>query len=407
MNRKTRMKRIYLDYNATTPICSAAINAMNECFAKGYLNPSSQHRSGQIARHVLEDDRDRMVRLLGARMGSSPDQLIFTSGGTEANNMALLGLVRPHRGPILISSVEHPSVLGAGEELRRRGFSVISIPANSDGIVSVDFIANQCESNAPPQLISVMLANNETGVLQPLDAIAALCAKHQIRLHTDATQMLGKLPVSFQDLNVSAMSFAAHKFHGPIGIGGLLVRHGLAIRPLIFGGSQQLEKRPGTESVALVAGMAAALADCLQRQDQWISDISELRNLLQQQLLDTRLDVVINGHLAPRLPNTLNVAFPAIDRQALLLALDLVGVECSTGSACASGSSQPSSVLSAMGLSDQIISSSIRISLGSENTKADIDDAAERIIKCVNTLRQTKSLQKNTVSNSSRSENPL
>ncbi|MEZ6115136.1 MAG: cysteine desulfurase family protein [Pirellulaceae bacterium] len=401
------MKRIYLDYNATTPICSSAVSAMNACFAKGYLNPSSQHRSGQNARHALEDHRDRMAQLLGARIGSSPDQLIFTSGGTEANNMALLGLVQPQRGPILISSVEHPSVLGAGDELRRRGFSVVSIPANTDGIVSVDFIAEQCESNVPPQLVSVMLANNETGVLQPLDEIAALCAKHHIRLHTDATQMVGKLPVSFQDLNVSAMTFAAHKLHGPIGIGGLLVRHGVAIRPMIFGGSQQLEKRPGTESVALVAGMAAALDHCLQRQDQWISAISELRNHLQQRLLDAKLDANINGHLAPRLPNSLNVAFPGIDRQALLLALDLAGVECSTGSACASGSSQPSTVLSAMGLSDHLISSSLRISLGSENTKAEIDDAAERIIKCVNTLRQTKSLQKNTVSNSSRSENPL
>jgi len=381
---------IYLDHNATTPIAPEVSRAMAECQASIIGNPASQHVAGRKARQMLENAREGIAAILGIDLTSrTPDQLIFTSGGTEANNLALLGSAGARHGTpqschIIISAIEHPSVLGTADELQRGGCQATKLPVDGDG--AVDAYALDDLLTADTRLVSVMLANNETGVLQPVREIAQTCKARGGCVHTDAAQVVGKLPVDFRDLGVSLMSLAAHKFHGPPGIGALAVRHGVKLHPQLHGGFQQSGLRPGTENVALAVGMHRALEIWQSEADERIKHMRRLRDRFESKLRQGYAQLVINGAGATRLPHTSNVAFVGLDRQALFMALDVAGVACSTGSACASGSSEPSPVLQAMGCPKEVVDSSLRFSLGAGTAEAEIDESARLILQACQRL---------------------
>ncbi len=388
---------IYLDHNATTPIDPAAVEAMRQCYAEGLVNAGSQHTLGRRTRQRLEDVREQLARLLGAKTGTTDaDRFIFTSGGTEANNLALLGMIGEQPGRVIVSSIEHPSVLATATSLRQRGGRVDLVRATSSGIIDLDHFSQLMDDQQPVDLVSVMLGNNETGVLQPLAEIVRHCRSRGVRVHTDAVQVVGKLPVQFRQLGVDALSMAAHKVQGPCGIGGLLVRHGVNLQPILFGGAQQLSQRPGTEPVALAVGMLAAVQTWLDEADDRAQRMGQLRDRLAEKILGSEPNAQING-AEPRLPNTLNISFCGLDRQALMMALDLAGIACSTGSACASGSSEPSHVLQAMGLEKGRIESSIRLSVGAATSESEVDHAAERILMTISRLRAPERSPNSTV----------
>ncbi len=324
---------------------------------------------------------------MAASVGARPQHVIFTSGGTEANNLALLGLNDAAWGKVVVSSVEHPSVAEAAQELARRGVEVQSLRVSSAGVVDLGSLI-ELLAQSPTRLVSVMLVNNETGVIQPLPQIAEACARAGVPLHTDAVQAVGKLPVHFRDLGVAAMTIAPHKFHGPVGIGALLVRHDVPLTPILFGGAQQLSLRPGTESTPLVTGMRTALELCLKEQERRCAAMARLRDRLEERLLAGWPGAVVLGGEAPRAPHTSNIAFPPVDRQAAIMALDLAGVACSTGSACASGSSEPSPVHLAMGLPPSLVRSALRFSVSVLNIEDEIEEAARRILRVLHTLRR-------------------
>ncbi|MDX1947871.1 MAG: cysteine desulfurase family protein [Pirellulaceae bacterium] len=382
---------IYLDHNATTPLDPRVLEAMARVWRECGANPASQHGPGRKARRVLEEARESIGTLLGAKTtGMEADHILFTSGGTEANNLALFGLAGEPGGRLVVSAIEHPSIVGPADELRRRGVDVQIAPVDAEGVVRVEALANLLETEKRLQLVSVMLANNETGVIQPVAEIAALCRERGVLMHTDAVQAVGKIPVSFRELGVAAMTVAPHKFHGPLGIGALVQRSEVKLAPQLFGGFQQQALRPGTESVALAAGFARALELWQEEAAEREARMRALRDELQQAIRSEIPEAVIIGEAAPRLPNVLNIAFPGLNRQALVMALDLAGVACSTGSACASGSSEPSPVLLAMGLSREVVEGSIRLSLGAFTTAAEVSEAACRISSCVKHLRRQK-----------------
>ena len=383
--RLADMNPIYLDNNATTRIDPRVSDAMQRCHLARHGNPASQHAVGRRARRVVEDAREQIAKALGCQIGDArSDRLIFTSGGTESNNLALLGLAGKPPGEVLISAIEHLSVLMAAKQLMDRGFSVQPIPVTADGVVRLDALLDLL--SARTRLVSVMLGNNETGVLQPVGEIAAICRARGILMHTDAVQAVGKIPVDFTQLGVDALSLTAHKFHGPCGIGALLVRAGVPLTPILFGGFQQLGERPGTETVALSVGMQRAIELWQVEAKQRLARITAQRDRLENLIRREVPTAVVIGASSPRLPHTTNVSFPGLDRQAIAMALDLEGVACSTGSACASGSAEPSPVLTSMGLSYQLIEGAIRFSLGADTTDVEIDRAAGRICKVVKNL---------------------
>ena len=387
---------IYLDHNSTTPIDPRVLEAMTRAWRDCGANPASQHAPGRQARRMLEEAREGILTLLGGKTaGMDADQLIFTSGGTEANNLALLGLplagTKPGPGEppsgVAISSIEHPSVIGAAQQLARRGLPVVHVPVRTSGV-----IASEDKALADARWLSVMLANNETGVIQPVAEIARCCANDAL-FHTDAVQAVGKIAVKFRELDVDAMTVAPHKFHGPIGIGALVVKHDVKLQPQLFGGFQQGALRPGTENVALAVGFYEALKLAVAELPERAERMRSIRDELERTLrvaFPVSDGMVIVGEDAPRLPNTSNVSFPGLNRQALVMALDLAGVACSTGSACASGSSEPSPTLVAMGLPTEVVEGSIRLSLGAFTSGDEAAEATRRIIKCVKHLRATE-----------------
>ncbi len=379
------MHPIYLDNNATTRIDPRVAEAMQRCHLARHGNPSSQHAVGRRARQVVEVARERIAETLGCQVGSArADRLIFTSGGTESNNLALIGLAGEPPGEILISAIEHPSVVMSAKLLLDRGFSVKAIPVTSDGIIRLDAIPQMIGPQT--RLVSVMLGNNETGILQPIRELAAICHQNGTLLHTDAVQAVGKIEVDFHRLGVDALSLTAHKFHGPGGIGALAVRSGIPLKPILMGGFQQLGERPGTESVALIAGMQRAVELWQVELRQRLARFTSQRDRLENRIRRDIPSAVVIGAAAPRLPHTSNIAFPGLDRQSLAMALDLQDIACSTGSACASGSAEPSRILLAMGIDNSLIEGSIRFSLGADTTDAEIDLAAGRICKVVKNL---------------------
>lgn len=390
-----RAESIYLDHNATTMLDPRVLEAISRVWKDCGANPASQHAAGRRARRFVEDARDGLLALLGAKTsGMTADRLIFTSGGTEANHLALHGLLDPAKTTrgIAISSLEHPSLLATAEQLQRRGVPLLNIPVRPSGCADKDAIARliALSEEQQPQLLTLMLASNETGVLQPVGEVVKLARDTDIVIHTDAVQAVGKIPVVFRELGVSAMTIAAHKLHGPVGIGGLVLRNEVKLEPQLFGGFQQGALRPGTENAALATGFFLAVQLAHHELAARGRLMSELRDQLQTWITQQLPTAIVIGAEVPRTPHTLCVSFPPLDRQALVMALDLAGVACSTGSACASGSSEPSPALVAMGLPADIVGSAIRFSLGAFTTKAEVRSAAERIIKTVQHLQRGK-----------------
>ncbi len=402
------MTHIYLDHNSTTPTRPEVVEAMARCYAAGYANPASQHQPGQQARRVLEDARQRVAEVLGANLNClKPDRLVFTSGGTEANNLAIFGIVQAGSqacGQVIVSAIEHASVLEAAEHLLELGWRLDTLGVDGQGVVQADALkallaidSTENESSTlrvplaggtrsvpgslTPRLVSVMLANHETGVLQPIEQLAAVCRSAGVHLHTDAVAAAGKIPIDFRGLGVAALTVAAHKFQGPLGIGALIARHDVAVAPMLFGGHQQEGLRPGTESVALAIGMQTALELWQKEQDEHGRRLTALRDRFESELIAGRPGLIVHGQRAARLPQTSNIAFPGLDGQILLLALDMAGVACSVGAACASGSTELSPTLRAMGLPNAIVASSLRFSFGATTTEAEIDEAVGRILR--------------------------
>jgi cysteine desulfurase len=388
------MDPIYLDHNSTTPTRPEVVDAMARCYAAGYANPASQHQLGQRARRVLEDARQRVAKILGADLNClKPDRLIFTSGGTEANNLAILGTGQAaHRagGQVIVSAIEHASVLEAAEHLMDLGWRLDTLAVDGQGVVQTAALKSLLAvsaSSTPPEdgaktgrLVSVMLANHETGALQPIAELADICRWAGAPLHVDAVAAAGKAPIDFRGLGMTTLSVAAHKFQGPLGIGALIARPEAAMAPMLYGGHQQEGMRPGTESVALAVGMQTALELWEKEQDEHARRLVALRDRFERGLKAERPSVIVHSAGVARLPQTSNIAFPGIEGQILLLALDMAGIACSVGSACASGSTELSPTLRAMGLSNSIVASSLRFSIGATTTEAQIDEAISRIL---------------------------
>jgi cysteine desulfurase len=390
------MPPIYFDFNSTAPLLPEVTSTMAAAQTANYANPASQHSAGRQAHRQLEDSREEIAGLLGANLTDrQADRLIFTSGGTEANNLALIGLTaatlpsaNTSSGPgrIIISAIEHPSVMAAADYLARGGWQVERLRVDQNGLICLEHLDELLSPrpNLPaPRLVSVMLANNETGVIQPISEVVRRCQPLSIPVHTDAAQAAAKLPIDFRALGVAAMSVAPHKFGGPRGIGALIVKHGVALNPLLHGATQQGGIRPGTESVVLPIGFLTALQIWTRDREKLSAQLLSLRDQLESGVRSIMPRAVVNGAGAPRLPHTANIAFPGYDRQALFMALDLAGICCSTGSACASGSSEPSPTLVAMNLPRSIVESSLRFSLGLSTTVEEIKAVLWRLAQII------------------------
>ncbi|HKB04709.1 MAG TPA: cysteine desulfurase family protein [Gemmataceae bacterium] len=371
---------IYLDHAATTPVLPEAWEAMRPFADEHFGNPASAHAAGRKARQALEDARERIASLLGAMAG----EVIFTSGATEANNLAIFGLAGSPPGHILASPIEHPCITEPLRQLAARGFEVEWLPVGQDGIVSADAFRDHLQPDT--HLAVVILVNHETGAIQPVADFSVLSTQYSV-LHTDAAQAAGKIPVSFRDLDVTSLSLSAHKFGGPKGIGALLLRRGIRLAPQLFGGHQQQGRRPGTEAVALAVGMATALEISASRVDEALAATCHKRQRFLTHLESDCPPVVVNGP-ADGSPYLLNVSFPECRADVLLMKLDLAGVACSTGSACSSGSLLPSPVLEAMGVPDEVLRSAMRFSFSPATTDQELDEAAARVAVCVKRLRQ-------------------
>ena len=378
---------IYLDYNATTLLCDVAREAMLPYLDRLFGNPSSVHAAGREARAAIDNARDKLAGLLRVK----PHELIFTGGGTESCNLAVLGLARcpsSAGGHVISNKAEHHAVLNTLEYLEKReGFEVTWLNLSRDGIIDVDQLASSIRPES--RLVSIMSANNETGVIQPMREISRICREAGVLLHSDMVQSFGKIDT---DLSlVDAASFAAHKFYGPKGVGFLFLGSGLSIQPVMFGGAHENERRPGTENVAAIVGMAAAaewtLRGCQQEQEHE----AQLRNELWTRIEQNVPDAEQNAANAPRLANTLNVSLLGIDSEMLLIALDLEGVCASSGSACMVGSVVASHVLLAMGLPMESARSAVRFSLGKWTTADEIKAAGDAVRKIVDRLNTRKS----------------
>lgn len=378
------MFHLYLDNNATTPLLPAVWEAMRPLLTDAFGNAASPHQFGRRARQALETSRERLAALLDA----SPDEVIFTSGATEANNLALFGFAGSPPGHIVTSPVEHPSVSEPVRRLAEAGFAVSTLPVDEKGVVR----EGELEELLRPEtrLVTVQMANHETGAVQPIRSITTP-GESQAAFHCDAVQAVGKIPVRFHELGVTSLSLSAHKFHGPPGIGALLLRRGTRIPPLFWGGHQQQGRRPGTEPVALVVGLVTALEIALREREMRHERVRHLRRRFLDGLGAAAGPVVQNGPAEGGVPHTLNLSFPGCPADALLMSLDLAGVACSTGSACSSGSLLPSPVLAAMGVSTDRLHSALRFSLSFLLSEEEVDEAVRRISKSVHHLRKANS----------------
>ncbi len=378
------MRKVYLDHSATTPVRKEVLEAMVPYLSEVYGNASSVHAFGREARIAVENARETIAKLIGA----SKDELYFTSGGTEADNLALFGTARAKekKGKHIITSViEHHAVLDSAYELENRGYDVTYIPVDSEGIISVEDVKEAIREDTI--LVSIMLANNEIGTIQPIKEISKITKEKGIILHTDAVQAAGSMHLDVNDLGVDMMTISAHKFYGPKGVGALYVRKGFRPKPLFYGGSQEKKVRPGTESVANIVGMAKALELAVSEIDDTNKRIKRLRGKLIKGIEENIPEVVLNGHREKRLPNNANISFLYIEGESLILSLDVKGVAVSSGSACTSGSLDPSHVLMSMGMGHQQAHGSLRMTLGRTTTEEDIDYVLEVLPEIVDRLR--------------------
>ncbi|HLI48751.1 MAG TPA: IscS subfamily cysteine desulfurase [Chthonomonas sp.] len=378
-------KIIYLDHAATTPVEPEVLEAMLPWLQESFGNPSSIHRLGREARAALDSARDSVAALIGADYS----EIYFTSSGTEADNLAIIGTMLaapPFKNHLVVSAIEHHAVLHSAHFLETLGYRVTVVPVNPDGVVEPQAVAEAITDSTT--LVSIMHANNEIGTIQPIAEIAAIAHERGALFHTDAVQTAGLLPIHVRELNCDLLSLSAHKLYGPKGAGALYIRQGLKVSPILYGGSQEREKRAGTENVAALVGFgkAAELA-MAQRQNDAVT-IAALRDRLQQKLLEGCPDLRINGHRHNHLPGLLNVSVEGIEGATLLMNLDRLGIAVSSGAACSSGSIEPSHVLLALGLPRSLAASGIRFSIGRHNTVDEIDHAAEAYLSVVHRLRR-------------------
>ncbi|HZV88619.1 MAG TPA: IscS subfamily cysteine desulfurase [Candidatus Binatus sp.] len=394
------MVRVYLDYNATTPVEPQVLDAMLPYFSADFANASSIHTPGQRARAAVETAREQVAALIGAR----PQEIVFTSGGTESDNHAIFGVIaervgqvfppvasssltdsplaKPH---IITTTIEHEAVLNACQALEKQGVRVTYLPVDREGVVDSESVRRAiCPETA---LITIMHANNELGTVQPLEEIGRIAKEHKIYFHTDAVQSAGKIPIDVNDVNVDLLSLSGHKLYAPKGAGALYVRSGTHLRQLLYGGHHQRGFRPGTENVAGIVGLGKAVEIARNSLSNDAQRVASLRDKLERGLVERIPQIRVNGALAPRTPNTTNVMFAGIEGEALVIALDLKGLACSVGAACSSGAVEPSHVLTAIGLSQEEAKSSLRFSLGRHTTESEIDFALRVIPEAVAQLR--------------------
>jgi cysteine desulfurase len=378
--------RIYLDYNATTPVEPEVLDAMLPFFSGEFGNAASIHTTGQKARSAVETAREQVAALIGAQ----PQEIVFTSGGTESDNHAIFGIFDDacYAGASLICSViEHEAVLNTCQSLASRGVKVPYLLVNRDGSVDPEDLRNMLDARPDTTLITIMHANNELGTVQPLEQIGEFALEADVYFHTDAVQSAGKLPIDVNTLQVDLLSISGHKIYGPKGVGALYVRTGTPLRQFLYGGHHQRGFRPGTENVAGIVGLGTAAELAKKNLQEDAARIGALRDDFECGLLQRVPHSRVNAATAIRTPNTTNILFPGVDGEALLIALDLKGLACSTGSACSSGAVAPSHVLTAIGLNSDEARSSLRFSLGRHTTREEIDSALRVIPETVEKLR--------------------
>jgi cysteine desulfurase len=386
------MNRVYLDYNATTPVEPRVLDAMLPYFSAEFANASSIHTPGQHARAAVETAREQVAALIGAH----PQEIVFTSGGTESDNHAIFGvaqhclagrispaqLAHPH---IITTTIEHEAVLNACQAVEKQAVSVTYLPVDREGLADPESV--RLAIRPETVLITIMQANNELGTVQPLEEIGRFAKEYKVYFHTDAVQSAGKIPIDVNRLNTHLLSLSGHKLYAPKGVGALYVRGGTRLHQLLYGGHHQRGFRPGTENVAGIVGLGKAAEIARNSLAGEAKQVSTLRDKLEQGLLERVPQIRVNGGLAPRTPNTSNIMFAGIEGEALVIALDLKGLACSVGAACSSGAVEPSHVLTAIGLSQEQAKSSLRFSLGRHTTACEIDIALEVIPAAVAQLR--------------------
>ncbi|MCM8821570.1 MAG: cysteine desulfurase NifS [Candidatus Omnitrophica bacterium] len=377
---------IYLDHNATTPCDPVVLEEMKKWFTEMFFNPSSIYTASQRAKEAVEDARKKVARLLDA----SSEEIIFTSGGTESNNIAIIGtaLLLKNRGNHIITSlIEHHAVLNVCKFLEKNmGFQVTYLPVDRYGIIDPDDVRKAI--NEKTMLISIMAANNEIGTIEPIEQIGKIAKENNIVFHCDGVQVAGKIPVSVKKLNVDFFSLSGHKFYGPKGIGALYVRKGVKFKPVFYGGHQEKGLRPGTENVPAMVGLGKACEIAEEKMAQDSSKEKILRDELEKKLVERIPEIIVNGHPEKRLYNTLNICVKYVEGESMLLHLDFEGICVSSGSACTSGSLEPSHVLLALGIPPEVAHGSLRFSLGRSNTMADIEKTADVLPEIVEKLRK-------------------
>jgi len=376
------MFRVYMDANATTPLLPEVLDAMRPFFMERFGNASSIHRPGQQARAAVDHARENLAALIGSRAS----EIVFTSGGTESDNLALFGTLRPG-DHLVTSAIEHSAVIHSAEELEKRGIEVTFVPCDSTGSILPKQVRAAMRPNT--RLVSIMLANNETGVLQPVAEFAAIAHEHGALFHTDAVQAVGKIPVNVTALGCDLLSISAHKIHGPQGMGALFVRRSVRVAPLLYGGTHERQRRAGTENVPGIVGLGKA-AEIARL---WLAgggpaELAVRRNRLESGLLKRIAGTGVNGAGAPRVCNTANIYFDHVEAEALLIALDLKGLAVSGGSACQSGATEPSHVLLALGVGTERARASLRFSLSKLTANAEIDFALDLVPTAVGRLRE-------------------
>lgn len=383
------MRRVYFDNNATTAVDPRVLDAMKPFFLEDFGNASSIHAYGQKARAVVEEARRQVADVIGAQ----PQEIVFTSGGTESDNTALRGIagyLRDRGNHIVTTAIEHPAILRTCEQLAKEGFEVTYVPAGKDGLIKLDILETALSERTI--LISVMYVNNETGTIQPLARIAELARSRKIVLHTDAVQAVGKIPVDVQQLGVDLLSLSSHKLHGPKGIGALYVRRGVRFNSLLVGGPHERSRRAGTENVPGIVGLGKACELARQGLGDFDTRVRGLRDRLENTVLEKIPDSSVNGSRTERAPHVTNLSFRGTEGEALLISLDFQGIAVSTGSACSSGSLEPSHVLRALGIPSDLIHGSIRFSLSRMNTEDDVDYVLDALPKTIARIREMSPL---------------
>ncbi|MCS7308737.1 MAG: cysteine desulfurase NifS [Armatimonadota bacterium] len=381
------MLPVYLDHSATTPLAPEVLQAMLPYLQHAFGNPSAIYTAGQEAREAVERAREQVAQLVNA----DPDDVYFTSGGTESDNWAVKGVVRAwgsRRSHLITTSIEHHAVLEACEAVREMGWEVTLLPVDRYGMVDPDEVRRAITPRTG--LISIMHANNEVGTIEPIAEIGAIAREHGIPFHTDAVQTVGRIPVDMQALNVDLLTISAHKLYGPKGVGALVVRRGTPLRPLLDGGGQERGRRGGTYNVPGIVGFGAAAERALLHMAEETERIRALRDRLVQGILERVPDAVLTGHPTQRLPNNAHLAFADVEGETLVLSLDAAGIYCSAGAACSSGDTEPSHVLVAMGIEPRLIEGSVRFTLGKDNTEEQIDYTVEQVAKAVQKLRSLR-----------------